>query len=126
MNLKINEKILMNQECTQNILGNKPCYKYIIKGCLTFIGFSKLFKKTKSPNLCEKSGDTLNLLNPERSSSFIVYKATPELNDHYWCPSTYGHKAEINYNLNENNIPFLDSVNLIFYIDSHFTRLCQF
>lgn len=63
--------------------------------------------------MCEKSTEILNPLSPEHESMLIVYKATPELNDQYWCPSTYGHKADISYNLNENLIPILDSVKFI-------------
>lgn len=108
----------MSQECGQNILSNRPCYKYIVKGCLTFSGFSKLFQKTKSPNLCEKSNQNLNDLNENKTSSFAAYKATPELNDQYWCPNTYGNKAEINYYSDESLIPFLDLVKLNFIIIS--------
>ncbi|RNA20857.1 transmembrane protein -like [Brachionus plicatilis] len=110
VNLKINEKSLNSHECNQNFFANKPCFKYTFTGCLTFSGFSKNFKKTKFPDLCEKNDVNLNEINPDKTSSFIVYKATPELNEQYWCPSTNGNKAEISYNSDESLIPFINSV----------------
>jgi len=30
-----------------------------------------------------------------QTAEFIIYKETPELPYHYWCPSTYGAKSII-------------------------------
>lgn len=112
VNFQIGEtSLLYDEECTKNLLLGKECFKYTVKGCLTFTGFSKLFKKTKSPNLCDKSFTKLEVpkLDETSTSSFSAYKGTPELSDQYWCPSTYGTKAKINYKVDTSLIPFLNS-----------------
>ncbi|CAF0708139.1 unnamed protein product [Brachionus calyciflorus] len=110
VNFQVSEtSLLYDDECTKNILLGKQCYKYTINGCLTFSGFSKLFKKTKSPNLCQKSFRDSEILD-EKSSSFVAYKETPEFSDQYWCPSNFGAKAKINYKVDPKLIPFLNKV----------------
>jgi hypothetical protein len=104
----------------------KECQQYVVNGCLTLTGFSKIFPKTKfepflfwslflllfsfkmfnfycykrAPNTCSN----VKALKKSQSkqavlyqSRFTTFKETPELPSHYKCPATTGAIAQITY-----------------------------
>ena len=80
--------------CDKRLLNEKnQCHDYLVKGCVRLTASERIFPKSQAPATCSFNKEKPKLAN--QTSEFIVYKETPDLPYHYWCPSTLGAKSTI-------------------------------
>lgn len=80
--------------CDKRLLNEKnECHDYLVSGCVLLTASERIFPKTQAPETCSFKQTKSKFAN--QTTEFIVYKETPDLPYHYWCPSTLGAKSTI-------------------------------